>query len=444
MGTTPITLTPVGGPPYSCIKGHLVHLYRGAWILDVEISADDLQTFGMPSGKVVVVFGGLPMSGTIDPTSSGTFGPTARARVVAGGNGWSSLPMAQDFHMDGGLLSTTVYQAVGAAVGEVVVDLAPTTLGTDFIVSSNDPAMQVFGDDSWFVDTTGTTYHGPRPPAVADPSLVIRDWDPIHEMASFSCDTLLLPGTLLLDPRFNGETFTAYNVEQVFDGEGSTGWAWSSTSPAALVVDDLKAATLYWTRAGFLRAYRYRLIQYQGDGPWGGPTRMALQAVTPSAGVPNILPIAPWSGVPGVLSTLAPSQEVLVVFENADPTLPRVVSYNLTVTDGQPVGLPLQVSHDAVTELDFGLTALTVNIGKQAVAVNLAEGTDYLVLATPYAGLLGALSTFAGSVTAAVTPPPTTLPQAIAALTAIGAAATTLTSALGSLPPAATEITKAS
>ena len=437
MPTTPLSLVPVGGAPYGVIRGHLIMLYTGAWVLDCELSATDVQILGLPSGRCVVTFGGVPMSGTIDPSSSGTFGPTAMVRVVAGGNGWATSPTAQSLHADNGVLSTQVYEAVASDVGEVLVDIIPTVLGVDVIVDGNDPASSVFRDAPWFVDTTGTTYVGPRPPSIPDLSLVIRDWDPVHQKATFSCDTLLLPNTPLVDPRFNGSTFTVYNVEQVFDAGGSIGWAWANATPSTLVIDELKAAVLHWTRASLLRTYRYRLVVYQGDGPSGGPTRMALQAVTPSAGVPDLLNIAPWSGVPGVVAELAGAQEVLVGFENADPTLPRVLAYSLVQSGGPPTAvtaLPLTLTADAAT---------TIAIGPSAVQVAIAGGGDFLVLATPYEALLASLSTFASTLSALAPNPPTTLPQALADIGAIITAATTLSSALSALPPPATVKTKA-
>jgi hypothetical protein len=454
--TTPITLTPIGGLPYGVIRGHLVMLYSGAWILDLELNAEDVTLRGMPSGKCAVLFGGVPMVGTIDPINSGTWGPTARARVVAGGNGWSTTPVAQDWHADSGVLSTVVYAATAAAVGEVLVDVVPELLGVDFIRAGksplaipgapplNIPAKSVFGDKLWWVDVTGTTYVAPaRPKAIPDLSLVLRDWDPVNRKVSFSCDTLLLPGTPLVDLRFGTQLFTVYNVEQIFDASGSTGWAWASSTvpilgegsplpppPATTLVDDLKAAVLHWTRAELLRPHRYRLILYAGLGPAGGPQRMALQAIAPTAGVPDLIPIAPWSGVAGMVSQLAPSQEVLVVFENADPTLPRVVSYSLVALDGEPMAIPLKTTLDARVELDLGVLAPLVIIG----------GPTATPVAT--AAAVAATEAFANAVVAAVTPPPATLPQCAASLAAIGTAATTLASALGA-PTALTLRTKA-
>jgi hypothetical protein len=432
-------------------------MYTGTWIVDVMISADSLLTLPLPKGPCVLLFGGVPMQGTIDAGSSGTFGPTGRVRVIGGGNGWGQNPTiltlpSNDFHSDGGLVSTTVFSAVALAMKEKLVDLKPRVLGTDFVVSYNNPAMQVFGDDAWFVDVTGTTYHGPRLPSIADLSLVITDFEPVSRKITFSCNTLLIPGTPMVDARFGTQTFLAYNVEQIFDDQGSTGWAWLSTpplpglpltAPTSIIVDELKAATLYWTRAGFLRVYRYNLVVYAGDGPAGGPSRMALQAATITPGIPTLIPLQPWSGVAGVVSMLAPGQQVLVVFENADPSLPRVISYSLVAQGGQPLGLPLQTQHDASVELDFGLTCPLVNIGKMAAMVNIAGGTDFLVKATEYAAALAAIEAAGNAMQAAVTPPPVTLLQVAASCVALGAAGQAMATALAGIPLAATLITKA-
>lgn len=418
-------LTPAVGPPYKVLSAHLLTMYRGAWVLDVELAADDVALLGAPSGPCVALVGGVPLVGTVDPNSTGVWGPTAKARIVAGAGGWSTSPKALQLHLDNGVPSQAAYAAVGGPLLEKVVDLEPTVLGIDFVVSSDQPASAIFGDRPWFVDITGTTYVGPRPPATPDLSLVIRDWDPTAQKATFSCDTLLLPNTPLVDPRFGSNVFTAYNIEQIFDANGSTGWAWAqpasipglqASAPPVTVVDMLKAAVLSWTRAAMLRVYRYRLVVYQGDGPGGGPERMALQAVSPSAGAPNLLPIAPWSGMAGMVAELAPSQEVLVVFENADPTLPRIIGYSLVSATGLPLGLPLKNTIDAAVEIDIGTTAPLIEVG----------GPTATPLAT--AAAVAADAAFAQALEAIT--PPTTLPQVVTAFGQLLDAATTWANAL--------------
>lgn len=363
MTAAPLTLA-AGGTTWSVVSARFYAPAKGPWLADVLLSGDDVTAYGMPSGSVSLALAGSTLSGTIDAQSAGVFGPTGRARVVAGANGWSTKPPAADWHADNGVTTTAVYTATAQSVGETLTDLSPGRIGdgVDFARSSDEPAMAVFGDSSWWVDLNGTTYAGTRPSATPDASFVLSEWDPIHQRAAFSSQAVLVPGSTLSDPRLGSTTYTVQNVEQVFTSEGSVGWAWCSSTSSSLIADDLKAAVRYWTRCDFLKMYRYRLQQYQGPGPGGGPSRLALQAVVPAAGMPDLIPIAPWSGMAGVVATLADSQEVLVAFENADPTLPRIVLYSLQ-------GLPQKLSLDAQQELDVGPTVPVIKLAGGGAAV---------------------------------------------------------------------------
>lgn len=407
MPTSPLTLTPSGGTALRVLSVRLLHLAIGAWIADAVLDLPSVSQF--PSGKVALSVGGVTMSGTTDPRNSGTFGPSARVRVVAGAGAWDTVPPAQDFHSDGGLTSTTVLSATASAIGETMLDEAPNpNIGIDYVRSGAPgigPASRVFGDEPWWVDVTGVTHAGPRSSATADGSLFVRDFDPSRGLVTFSCDTLLYPGTPLSDPRFNGQTLTAWDVEQLFDANGSMGWTWTTPNAVNQLATDLKNATLEWTRAQYLRVTRYRLILYQG-------TRLALQAVTPSAALPNIAPISPYSGLAGASNMLSPSQEVLVAFENADPTLPRIVGYSLEA-------LPLSTTIDAQAE---------VKIGPSAPVVQLAGGATPLVVEPWAADLASALAIFASAMATAATGP----------LAPMAAPASALGTALGTLPPPGT------
>jgi hypothetical protein len=406
LATSPLTLaTPAAS--WQLLSAHLYHFAQGAWIADLEIDPASIASSGLPSGRVTATVGGVPLSGTIDARNSGTWGPTGKVRVVAGGNGWDQVVPRQDFHNDATITSTQIYQSTAAVIGETVNDLTPAVLGIDFVRSGSPgagPASRVFRDLPWWVSVTGVTNIGPRPSSTPDASLVIQSWDPIEQKITFSCDTLLYPATALSDSRFGSSSPTVYDVEQVFDSQGSTGWAWSTSAPCSQLVADLKSACLEWTRAAQLRTYRYRLIQYQG-------ARAALQAVNPIAGMPDLIPLAQWSGLPGSTITMAPSQEVLVAFENADPTLPRIVSYN-----GQ--GTPIAMVLDAQTSFA---------VGPSAAAVAIAGGANALVPAPWASALITALTTFASGLT------PTTL----------AAQASAFVTELGTLGPSATTKTKA-
>ena len=118
---------------------------------------------------------------------------------------------------------------------------------------------------------------------------------------------------------------------------------------------------------------------------------MALQAVTPGAGMPDLIPISPWGGLAGLSQTLAPSQEVLVVFENADPTLPRVIAYSQS-------GTPL------VTTID----ATALKLGPSATTVQLAGGGDPVALTSLVIAQLAliatAITSLGGTYTAPIDP----------------------------------------
>ena len=83
------------------------------------------------------------------------------------------------------------------------------------------------------------------------------------------------------------------------------------------------------------------------------------------------------------------------------------------------------------------------NVGEQAAAVKIAGGASPLVPAPWATHAATALSAFGNAVEEAVTPPPTSLAQALTAIIAIGSAGQTLASAISALPPAATTIVTA-
>ncbi len=400
MATSPLSLTPAGGKPITVLDVRLWHPYQGMWIADCRLDPLGITT-GLPTGRVSLVVGGVTMTGTVDTQNSGAFGPTGSVRVVAGGGAWNQTVPRQDFHADNGVLSTTVYNATASLLGETVQDLAPTILGNGFARNGTSPAWHIFQDRPWWLDVTGITNVGARPTSTPDSSFVLHEFDPTQGMVSFSCDTLLLPGTTITDSRFKTPV-TVYDVEQVYDARGSHGWAWTTSQPCSQFVSDLKAATLEWTRAPYLRVYRYNFVRYTGSFA-GGPNRMSLQAVNPTVGIPDVLPVAPWTGLPGASAEMEQG-EVLVAFTEASPSLPVIVGYSL-------INLPLTSTVDAQNQ---------VNIGPSAGSVQLAGGGTAVALSSPY------LDSLISAMVAAVNAASPGLPAAAALAAAIKLWATTV------------------
>lgn len=380
------------------VSVRLLHLWRGAWICDAEIDPDDVAQ-APSSGPVTLLMGGSTLLGTVDPRGSGTFVSRAWVRIVGGANGWDQPIAAQHFHADNQTTNTAVYSAAASLVGEKVVVAKPAPLAVDFVRSAG-PASRVLEDVDWYVDLQGVTQVGPRLPAVPDLSLTLIDWDPVRQLAELTCDALVVPGTVVTDPRLNGQPITLRDVEQIFDAQGSRITAWVSTSPATRLLTALSNAIRELAGTAYLKVRRYRIIQENVDG------RLQLQAVAPSQGMPDTLPLRVWPGMSGDSAKLKPSSEVLVHFVDGLPEGPVVLGFSSEA-------LPLERTVDAT---------VATHIGPSSPLVDLAGGKIPIALATPLTTFLTALQTWTEAVATAlnsagfpIAAPQTALEAAIAA-----------------------------
>jgi hypothetical protein len=382
--------------------------YRGVWVADVELDPDLVATAPSSGPALLLLSTGETLKGTIDPRGSSSFVGKASARVVGGGNGWDKVLPPQHFHSPAGVLSTLVYSATATAALEVVADPTPVTFAADY-VRTGGPASRVFLDRQWFVDPiTGITTVAPWPPNVLDPGDTILDWDPIQQRAEVTGDDLILPGTVLIDPRFNGVTYNVTDVEQTFDAAGSRCFVWCSTAAAPRLYSALGAAMRELARTTGLSTYTYRFALTEGS------TSMALQAITP--GAPDLNPIDQWTGVAGITATIDPSTslEVIVGFTADTPPAPYVVAYS-------PKALPLKLALDASVEVD---------VGPSASLVALAGGTQPIALAPALVSFFSALQTWSVAVSGALMSAGFPIASAQAALVSAIGTATANTPAL--------------
>jgi hypothetical protein len=212
---------------------------------------------------------------------------------------------------------------------------------------------------------------------------------------------------VLVDERIGGGSAIARDVEQAFDAGGSHGMAWCGLSPVAQLMGDLRSMVAEFSGRKYLSTYLYRVVlQNDADG------RVHLQAIDPTEGIPDTLPLSLWTGLSGAKAKLLLGGTVRVAFVAGDPAQPLVDSY-------APGLLPLESTIDA---------SVSLHLGPTSPLVALAGGTEALVPAPWGAALAAALATFAGAMGAASQGP----------LSPLKPAATALQTALGALPPAAT------
>lgn len=358
----------------------------GPWIADVDFELPPVPV--VPSGRCTLKVDLQVLIGTIDPSASGRHGELARARVIAGGGGWHKPVKPLPFHSDAGVLSTQVLAATAAEVGEVLVDASPTILGVDYLRSAG-PASRVLAGLSWYVDFQGITLVAPRVPIPLSPLATVLSWNAKEQRAEIACDTLIVPGTTIVNPEIGA--VTVRDVEQTFSSKGARATVWcasesvagaitgGSSSPKSRLTALLGALAREATGATFLKEYPYRVVS---TNPADG--RLTVQAKTRSLGVPDALLLTVMPGLPGTTVIPKPGSEVMVGFANGDPALPVVVAF------------------DKSQALEITIDTLSLKVGAGALNVIAAPvGPSALLWFSQVQTAVNALSP--GSVTA---PPP--------------------------------------
>lgn len=375
----------VNGLPAVSVR--LLHPWQGVWTAEVDFDLALVPV--VPSGKVVLTIGTTTLAGTIDPDASGAFGEKARARIIGGGGAWHREVQALHFHNDAGVTTSAVVTATAAEIGEAAVVVLPELLGVDYMRTAG-PASRVLAGRDWYVTLAGITTIGPRAPLPANPlEIDVLSWDAHEQRAEIATDTVLVPGTILIDPRFG--TTTVRDVEQTFDGNGARASARCGADAPATgkLAGALAAAVRELGGLATLKNYRYRVVLQGIDG------RLTLQAVNAKAGAPDAVSIPPWYGVPGVKSLVQPGTECAVVFLDGDPAQPVVVSF--FGGDELSTGVATQASQAGVVA---AMTALNTALAALLNPVNAPA-----LLLDPSGVLTGAVATAATALTSAITNP---------------------------------------
>ena len=388
------------------MRARVVLPWTGVWFAELELDVDIAAT--MPtSGPAVLVVDATPtgplvtLKGTIDAKGTGTFVSVAKMRVLGGAGSWGSAVPAQHFQSDAGVADSSVEVTTGILAKETVTDPVPSIVGTDYARSAG-PASRVLDDLAWWVDpVTGVTFVGVRPPAVPDPSLTILEWDPLEQTGHLTCDTLVLPGTLLVDARIPGSPVTVRDVEQVFSADGSSVQVWCAGAAVARLQVALTTLVRELARTQYLRPFSGRIV---GPAP-DGSGRYLVQAVSrdgtgAASPMPDLSPAEVWAGMQGDSAVLKPSAELLVDFADGNPAKPRIRGF-------APGAIPIKRTVDASAEVD---------VGPSAALVALAGGAAALATGPWATAVFGALKGFATSLSSA---------SSIADVAAAGAALST-------------------
>lgn len=319
---------------FCSVAGRRVHkatlrlVWAGVWSFD-----GDLDEAGADiTGRVSVTFGGLTLSGTVDPRNSGAWAEGRHVRVYGGALGWGKELRPKPYHNDAGVRASEVLRGAALEAGETLsFDSAlEAKIGGDFI-RERGAASQVFADvvpaAVWWVDLEGVTQVAASRPSVelADGiDLELLDYDPSNRVAYLAGDPEAVQiGTVLRPARFGGRLAAPVVVRELvytLSGQEIRITAHeTSDEPGGRILGPLAKLMRRIRDERLPGLYRYRVVSTDG-------ARVKLQAVEKGRW-PDVLPSSLGAGIAGGWADLTPGAIVGVMFEDESRANPLIVSY---------------------------------------------------------------------------------------------------------------------
>lgn len=306
-------------------KLRMVAANIGPWFAEV-----DLEEAPTVARRVTITVGALQLSGTLLPQQAGAFALQRKCRIIAGAAGWSQSLKARAYHSDAGIKARLVAEDAAREVGETLGAFVPAAerLGIDYVrqigVASR-TLEDVIGGVAWWVDYAGVTHVGPRPAVAVDAAAYeLLSFDPRARIATLAVDDpgAIVVGATILSERLEApQTVREVSLHVTADGMRIVAWCGGGEAEAGRLAGLLTTIARRATDRPLTGLYRYRVIRMAADA------RVELQAVRKVVGLPDIMPVSQWPGVPGVHAELAPGAEVLVQFVEGDRSQPIVTHY---------------------------------------------------------------------------------------------------------------------
>jgi hypothetical protein len=281
----------------------------GPWFADLAL-ADDAPALAA-GGPATLQIGASSWKGTIVPSHAGTFGLQRRLRVVAGGGGWGRMLPAKQYHSDAGVKARQVATDAAREAGETLGDFATggaDRLGADYVRPAG-PASSALEDAAqeadWWVGADGITRVGVRP-TLSPPATAydVQRFDPEHRLVELAVDDLASVGVGAVLAANLDEPVTIRALEVTIRADKIRARAWVGAGRRSILADRMRAIVARCVDAQLLGAYRYRVVQHDGE-------RVNLQVVRKRAGVPDLLHVDMWpvSGNPftGLITPNAPA-----------------------------------------------------------------------------------------------------------------------------------------
>jgi len=320
----------------------------GRWYAEVQLDGEHALT-----GRVSLVVADLTLSGTV--LSGGPGLGRSSYRIVAGAGGWGRELAAKSYVNDATVKISTVLFDAAREAGETVAPIAATERTGPAYVREAGPAclaLNVLAPRAWYVDEAGTTRLGARAAgALEGKATRITPLDAARGKVVLAAESIatILPGVVV-------DGLTAVDVLHEITAEGGLrSTVWGAQTPSTL---DALAAVVRQLDPD--RAFR-GVTEYRVDTVTG--SRLNLQAVRASSGMPDLklVPVRP--GVAGCEADVALASRVLVGFVDADPSRPYVAAFEDADGEGfLPTTLTLLEGTKGVARKDDEITITAAQI----------------------------------------------------------------------------------
>src|SRR6185369_8903400 len=323
----------------------------GCWGVDVDLSGEVKL-----AGAVTVTLADLSLAGA--SVSGGVADGRSAYRIAGGRGGWGKLIPKKGYNDDSGVKRATVLRDAATAAGETIDGLPITRMGPHFARRTG-PASAVLNElvpRAWRVAFDGTTRMGAYPDSAYAGDGVRTRRAPGSQVIDVTTDKLaaLVPGVSV------DGALPATDVEYVLDENRLTVHVYAGRRANRRLDALARTVEALFPDIRYRGHTEYRVVSQQGD-------RLNLQVARAASDMPDLARVPVRPGMAGLKATVAPGELVLVVFADAEPSRPQVVSHDAV---GAPGWMPLQ--------LELG-GPVTLGVARQTDAVQAGPFSGVIV-----------------------------------------------------------------
>lgn len=279
----------------------------GRWYAEATLDSEVTLT-----GKVTLTMADLSLVG--DVMAGGPMLGRSSFRIVGGG-GWGREVAAKSYANDATTKRSKVLGDAAVEVGESLVDSSSERVGANYVRDAGPASLLLnkIAPRAWYVDEAGTTRLGARAAgALVGKVTRVTPIDRVRGKVVLAAESIatILPGVVV-------DGMSAVDVlHEITPETGLRSTVWGAAEPSTL---DALADLIRLLDPD--RDYR-GVTEYRVDTITG--SRLNLQPVRVSSGMPELklVPVRP--GVAGCEATQALGARVIVGFVDSDPSRPYV------------------------------------------------------------------------------------------------------------------------